>query len=147
VRVAPYGARSDALPPIVQNRDFRAQFGRRLKDLRKQKGYTQKELADRIGVRQAQLNKYEGGSNAPSLEKLVELAEVLEVSADYLLAGDQSAPRPLHNIRLWDRFRNLQALPSDDVESAIKVLDALIAQSHAALHARERESRRRRAQR
>lgn len=135
------------MPPIVQDHEFRVQFGQRLKALRKQKGLTQKDLAERVGVRQAQLNKYEGGTNAPALEKVVELAEVLDVTVDYLLSGDQSAPKPLHNVRLWDRFKTLQELPKDDLESVIKVLDALIAQSQAAAHSRERELSRRRVRR
>ena len=45
----------------MQNEDIRKTFGMRLKELRKQKGWTQKELANQIDIRFAQLNKYECG--------------------------------------------------------------------------------------
>jgi hypothetical protein len=66
---------------------------------------------------------------APAGQKVRELSEDLNVPVDYLRSGDQGAPEPLDDLRLWDRFKTLQGLPKDDLESVIKVLDALIAQS------------------
>ncbi len=49
----------------MQDDDIRKAFSRCLKELRKQKGWTQKELANQIGIRFAQLNKYECGMHIP----------------------------------------------------------------------------------
>ncbi len=49
------------LMTIMQNEDIRKAFGVRLKELRKQKKLTQKELAEKVDVRHPQLNKYECG--------------------------------------------------------------------------------------
>ena len=138
---------SKAMPLIQKNQDLRADFGKRLRTLRLQKEMSQKELASKLGLQPAQLNKYESGLNAPPLEKIIELAEIFDVTVDFLVTGDQAAPRPLHHLRLWDRFRAVQELTHEDQESVIKVLDALIAQSQAALHVRERAQGERRARR
>ncbi len=48
---------------VMQDEALRKVFGARLKGLRKQKGWAQKELAGRVGIRFQQLNKYESGLN------------------------------------------------------------------------------------
>jgi len=101
-------------------------FGARLKELRKQKGWTQKELAAKAGIRFAQLNKYESGLHAPPPEKLIELAEILGTTLDYLLTGDLAEGVPLHSTRLLDRFRALEGFDADDQEAVIRLLDAMI---------------------
>ena len=101
-------------------------FGGRLKDLRKQKGWTQKELAARVEVRFSQLNKYESGLHAPPPEKLLELAGVLDTTVDFLFTGDASEAVPLHSPRLLDRFRALEGFDADDQEAVIRLIDAMI---------------------
>ena len=60
-------------------------FGRKLKELRKQKNLTQKELASLIGVKNSIISFYEVGERIPSPEILIKLASVLHVTSDYLL--------------------------------------------------------------
>ncbi|PSR36836.1 MAG: hypothetical protein C7B44_06905 [Sulfobacillus thermosulfidooxidans] len=60
-------------------------FGQRLRALRKQAGYTQAELAEKVGVSQYTISNYEQESRQPPLELLVQLADVLGTSTDYLL--------------------------------------------------------------
>ena len=101
-------------------------FGARLKELRKQRSWTQKELAAKVAIRFSQLNKYESGLHAPPPERLVELAEVLDTTVDYLLTGDLAEGVPLHSTRLLDRFRALEGFDADDQEAVIRLLDAMI---------------------
>jgi transcriptional regulator with XRE-family HTH domain len=101
-------------------------FGTRLKELRKQKGWTQKELAAKVDIRFSQLNKYESGLHAPPPEKLIELADALGTTVDYLLTGDRTEDVPLHSTRLLDRFRALEGFQADDQEAVIRLLDAMI---------------------
>ena len=63
----------------------------RIKQLRKQKGLTQIQLAQRIGITQAFLAEIESGRKRPSLEVLEKLCDTLDCSADYLL--DIAQPR------------------------------------------------------
>lgn len=111
----------------MQDQEIRKAFGARIKDLRKRKGWSQRQLAARVNVRFPQLNKYEAGLHVPPLEKIVELAEILDTTVDFLVTGDREEARPLHNMRLLDRFRVLQDFEADDQEVVIKVIDAMIA--------------------
>ncbi len=53
--------------------------------LRKAKGFTQEELAEKLNVSRQSVSKWESGQSVPELEKLVALCGVFEVTADYLL--------------------------------------------------------------
>jgi len=111
---------------IMQDQSIRKAFGIRVKELRKQRGWTQKELAQQLGVRFAQLNKYESGLHAPPMDKLIHLAEIFGVTLDYLLTGDRAEDRPLHDTRLLQRFRALEDFEADDQDTVIKLIDAMI---------------------
>lgn len=56
-----------------------------LKAERARKGLSQSELADKVGLTRSAIYRYENGVSDPPLKILVLLAEVLEVSTDYLV--------------------------------------------------------------
>ncbi|MEJ8778213.1 helix-turn-helix domain-containing protein [Pseudogracilibacillus sp. ICA-222130] len=62
----------------------------RLKNLREEKGYLQKHVADEIGVKNNTLSGYESGSRSPDPEMIVELAKLYDVSTDYLLGKNDN---------------------------------------------------------
>lgn len=115
------------LVTLMQDASLRKALGKRIKQLRKEKGLTQKELANQIGSSHAQLNKYESGLNTPPLDRLLLLAEVLESSVDHLLAGHGQGKPPLHSQRLIQRFQIIEEFDADERETIIKILDAMIA--------------------
>lgn len=117
---------SPVFEQIMQDSSIRKAFGERLKQLRKDKAWTQKELGNKIGVTYAQLNKYEGGTNAPPLDKLHALASALETTIDYLVTGNLSEHMPIHNTRLIQRFQELESFNPEDQETVIKLIDAMI---------------------
>ena len=53
--------------------------------LRKAKGFTQEELAEKLNVSRQSVSKWESGQSVPELEKLVALSGIFEVTTDYLL--------------------------------------------------------------
>lgn len=112
---------------VMHDESLRKEFGARLKALRKQKNWSQKELAAQVSIRFQQLNKYESGLNVPPADMLLKLAHVLDVSVDFLLTGNPLEDSPLASSRLFRRFKVLEALASDDQETVIKVIDAMIA--------------------
>jgi len=116
-----------SLAAIMQDASLRKAFGKRIKQLRKEKGLTQKELANQIASSHAQLNKYESGLNTPPLDRILLLAEVLESSTDYLIAGSERGEPPIHNQRLIQRFQNIEDFSTDERETVIKIIDAMIA--------------------
>ena len=79
-------------PNQVNKKKGRAQeidqhVGERLKQIRKQKGLTQDDLAEKLGVSFQQIQKYENGKNRISYSKMVELSQFLKVSLDSFIAG------------------------------------------------------------
>lgn len=64
----------------------------RIQQLRKSRGISQEELADRIGVSRQAVSKWESGQTSPDLEKIVLLSDYFEVTTDYLLKGVSPTP-------------------------------------------------------
>ncbi len=63
----------------------------RIKALREQKGLTQTELSNQLGITRSSVNAWEMGISVPSTQYIVELAHIFKVSTDYLLCVDTSA--------------------------------------------------------
>jgi transcriptional regulator with XRE-family HTH domain len=59
----------------------------RIQSLRKQKGMSQEELADKIGVSRQAVSKWESEQSTPDLDKVVIMSELFEFTTDYLLKG------------------------------------------------------------
>ena len=60
-------------------------FSDRLKELRKKNRLTQKELAEKIGIKQNSYSDWETGKNEPNLENIVKLSKILDTTTDELL--------------------------------------------------------------
>ena len=60
-------------------------FAEQLKTLRKKNSLTQKELAEKVGVKQNSYANWENGNREPNIEMLVRIADYFDVSLDYLL--------------------------------------------------------------
>ena len=59
----------------------------RIQYLRKQKGYSQEELADKVGVSRQAVSKWESEQSMPDLEKIIVMSDLFEVTTDYILKG------------------------------------------------------------
>lgn len=73
------------------------QLAERLRQQRKLKGKTQKELAELLNVRRATYGEYERGNNLPPIDKLVIIADALNVSIDYLVGTEEKKNLDLVN--------------------------------------------------
>ena len=60
-------------------------FAKRLTELRKQYKYTQRQMADILGISQPSYIRYENDTSEPTQENLVKIADAFDVSVDYLL--------------------------------------------------------------
>lgn len=65
--------------------DIRIQFGKHLRKLREEKGWTQEELADKAGMHFTYIGQIERGTRNPSLINLERLAKALKIDAGKLL--------------------------------------------------------------
>ncbi len=64
-------------------------IGERLKELRKSKGWTQVQVAAKMGLTDSVISFYERQERAPSPEVLIKFAELYDVSTDYLLGVEK----------------------------------------------------------
>ena len=64
----------------------------RIQQLRKQKGISQEELADRVGVSRQAVSKWESEQSVPDMDKIILISDYFEVTTDYLLKGIEPAP-------------------------------------------------------
>lgn len=72
--------------------DYKAESGRRLRQAREAKGWTLQQLASRLkGMGASRISNYEQGTRLMRQEEAVKLAEVLDVSAAYLMCVDEGS--------------------------------------------------------
>ena len=66
-------------------------IGQRIQTRRKQRGYTQEQLADLMNVSIQMVSNLERGNKAVRIDNLIRLSEILEISTDYILTGKENA--------------------------------------------------------
>lgn len=59
--------------------------------LRKQKGWSQEDLAEKLDVSRQSVSKWESGSSVPDITRILQMSEIFGVTTDYLLKGDSIA--------------------------------------------------------
>ena len=99
-----------------------------IKQARRQKGYSQKALAEQVGVHVTNISRYERGENRPTAEVLSRLAEVLEVSVDFLMSGSvqEAANNSISDKELLQQFRQVEKLPPAKKRLIKEFLDAFL---------------------
>ena len=105
-------------------------LGDKLRQLRKERGWSQDEFAFEAKIDGRQVSRYENDRVTPSVEVVVKMAKAFDVSLDYLLIDD--APRsPLGppRGRLAERVLTAGELSEDDERSLLHVLEAIEAKN------------------
>lgn len=64
-------------------------------DLRKKAGWSQEELAEKLGVSRQSVSKWEGAQSIPDMNKILQLSDLFAVSTDYLLKDSMEAAEPV----------------------------------------------------
>jgi len=82
-------------------------LGHRLKRVRQDRGYTQEQLAEMVGINLKQVGRHENGETKPDGEIVARYAQALEVSTDYLL-GVSDDPNP--DVQIGDLSREERAI-------------------------------------
>ena len=65
-------------------------FGEKVKELRTGMGWTQQEMGNRLKVSKQSVSNWENGNIMPSIDLLTKMADLFQVSTDYVLDRDQS---------------------------------------------------------
>ncbi|AGK72139.1 Cro/CI family transcriptional regulator [Streptococcus cristatus] len=90
-------------------------FSERLKESRKQARLTQVEIAEKLGISQPAYASWERGTKKPTQENLVKLAQVLNVTIDYLVGNseEEMTNKELEDIEILFR-KNSEGLTDDE---------------------------------
>jgi transcriptional regulator with XRE-family HTH domain len=99
--------------------------------LRKEKGITQKELADLLGVTQPLVSNYETGELRLHGDLIVQLAKILGTTADELLGLEKSAKEAgtIKNKRLLRKVKEIEKLPKRDQEALLRTIEAFLSKA------------------
>lgn len=82
------------------------EFSERLKKLRKEAGLTQVDVAEKLGISQPAYASWERGVKKPTQDNLVKIAQVLNVSVDYLVGNSEEKTDELDSIELLFRMNS-----------------------------------------
>lgn len=103
--------------------DILENIGKRIAESRRSAGFTQEELANRLGVTPQALSKWEKGASSPDLVMLSSVCQILDVSADYLIGKNKKKIVENGNLllqdeiwnHLWDELQPLELMIGCDV--------------------------------
>lgn len=100
----------------------------KLKALRKERGWSQAKLAEKVGVHAVHISKLERGHYQPSIDLLKKMAQVFEVTTDYLLNDEEDnfSPVMVGDKSLAERIRLIDSLDTDERYALLKIIDALL---------------------
>jgi len=100
----------------------------RLARLRKERGWTQVELAERVGITQRLLSDYEVGRLRLNADIVVRLADALEVATDELLRPNGRKPplRRKPSLRVQRRVEKIEKLPPHQQNYLLKTIDGFL---------------------
>ena len=104
-------------------------LGQRLARIRKERGFTQQQLAERTGLIQVLISDYEHGKLRLTAEMAVRFADVLEVSTDDLLRGKKGAAtsRRQPSLKLLRRMEQIENLPPYRQRALLTTIDGFLA--------------------
>jgi transcriptional regulator with XRE-family HTH domain len=102
-------------------------IGERLARLRRERGMTQVELAQQLGVAQPVVSDYERGELRLHGELIIKLSDVLGVSSEELLGLKKSPSNgALKNRRLLRRLQQIDRLPRRDQQALLRTIDRFL---------------------
>ena len=103
-------------------------FGQRLARLRKERGFTQVEIAERVGIIQALVSDYERDKLRLNAELIVRFANALEITTDELLQPKprKYALRPKPSLQMQRRMEKIEKLPLHLQSCLLKTIDGFL---------------------
>ena len=102
--------------------DFR-QGGQAIQRIRKERGMTQEQLGEKVGVDPNSISRIERGRLMPALPTLIDICNALGTGADSILAGYIAADTPIRWTHLADKLGEMDLEKQHKIET---ILDCLI---------------------
>ena len=100
--------------------------GKIITDLRKQKNWSQADLANKTDISQVMVGKYERGDALPSIETAKKIADAFGVSLDYLTGEGVNASFDKKTVQ---RLQDIQDLDNETQKMLFKLIDTIIRDS------------------
>lgn len=99
-------------------------LGSRIIELRKAKGWSQSQLAGKVGVSYAQVGRYETKGAQPPAAALKKIADALDTTVDFLINGsnDDKARASLSDAEVIRYFKEVDNLPAEDKSALLRVI-------------------------
>ncbi len=103
-------------------------LGEKIKQLRKERGFSQTILEQKSGVNSKLLSKYENCRIVPTADTLKKIAEGLEISADYLLFENvpKNGLSPLKDLELFELFKEVEGMTQENKDMVKNLIGAVI---------------------
>jgi len=103
-------------------------IGSKITELRKQKGWSQVQLAEAISASRDIVGKYERNDNSPSIEMALKIAKVFDVSVDFLLGQGKHASFDKETLA---RLENIETLDPNTKQTLFNVIDTFLRDAKA----------------
>jgi transcriptional regulator with XRE-family HTH domain len=104
-----------------------AEIGERIARLRKERGISQMEMAERLGVSQPVVSDYERGALRIHGELIIKLARILRASADEILGLEKTpSPKGPRDHAIARRLRDIDRLAKRDRDALARTIDAFL---------------------
>ena len=110
-------------------------FGEKIKSARKAKGFTQKELADKIGAKHNSVSDWENDKNKPDMDTLESICGVLDITPSYILGtkSDEEYGNIIGNLMnepdILDFIEEYKTLCDDDKKAIRQIISSLAQKS------------------
>ncbi len=105
-----------------QPKELNKQIGERCRKARETAGYTQEQLADQIGVSTQFLSDAERGVTGMSVNTIVKLCSILNISADFLLLGMEESDEAEGSLSIYTRMKRLSPQERELVEEITNLM-------------------------
>jgi transcriptional regulator with XRE-family HTH domain len=100
-------------------------FGKKISMLRKEKGWSQTELAKKLNTSVSVISRYERDEMTPSIEAAKKLADLLNSTVGYLL-GETEESNIFKDPDMLRRFNEIKSFAENEKEKVLFTLDAMI---------------------
>jgi len=100
-------------------------FGKKLRDCRDVKGFSQSDVAKQLSTNHSIIGKYERDEVKPTIDVVKKLAEVLDTTVGFLL-GETQDMNMLKDPSMMRRLNDINNLPDEDKKCILYTLDGLL---------------------
>lgn len=103
-------------------KELNIQIGERCRSARETAGYTQEQLAERIGVSTQFLSDAERGVTGMSVSTIIKLCQILSISADFLLLGQDTTNETEDPLSIFTRIQRLSPREQEMIEAVSNLM-------------------------